>query len=434
MPARMVFADEGGRVYDHPELALAGFDGEDVVAPEPEDLIPLPPGSKLFTLPGSRAVGLSPETGEALLADSPGPSPPLAAAAFPAPGYARTLLPAAHYEGEGKRPPLPLWPYTACGFEEEGGFVVAAIRVDESARWEPERYDDTSLPELVRERLAASPRNRLLKHLSRCALDYHCFAAKNLFLGRWEVGLPVAPLCNADCRGCLSFQPAGEFPASHERIDFVPTAEELAEVAVPHLERAEFALASFGQGCEGEPLLQARQVERAVRLMREATPRGTVHLNTNGSRPEWIPRLAAAGLDSVRVSLNSAQPELYRRYYRPAEYGFGEVRETIARAVGAGLYTSLNYFVFPGVSDREEELEALLRLAGETGFHLLQLRNLSIDPGLYLRSMPRPRGRLLGVRRWVDGLRRELPGVALGYFNRPKEEWRVHPSASLPPR
>ena len=143
--------------------------------------------------------------------------------------------------------------------------------------------------------LDAHPKNRMVPHLARCAREFHCFAAKNFFARRWEMGLPIAPLCNADCRGCISLQTDDLFPASHQRIEIVPTPEELSEIAVPHLEGAEMAVASFGQGCEGEPLLQAGVIERACRLIRERTLQGTLHLNTNGSRPEWMARSRCGG-------------------------------------------------------------------------------------------------------------------------------------------
>ena len=102
-----------------------------------------------------------------------------------------------------------------------------------------------------------------------------------------------------------------------QRITFVPSPEEIADVAAPHLAQAEQAVASFGQGCEGEPLLQGPTLLAALKLIRRQVSRGTINLNTNASRPETVARLVAAGLDSMRVSLNSARPEYYAAYYRP---------------------------------------------------------------------------------------------------------------------
>ena len=435
MQPLMVAADPQGRIFEHPGLAMVGALGREPVAPQPEELSPLPAGSRLFTLPGSSPIGGEPEAGELVAVGEAdfgeGEVPLSAACTFPAPGWMRTLLPMAERE-EGAAA-LPLWAYTALGFDEEsGGFVCAAVQVDDCPRWAPAAFDDRGLAGRVAEAGGRHPRNRLIPHLARCAQEFHCFAAKNFFAGRWEIGLPIAPLCNADCRGCISLQTDDLFPASHERITFVPAPEELCGIAAPHLELAELAVASFGQGCEGEPLLQAGVIERACRLIRERTGRGTLHLNTNGSRPEWILRLAAAGLESIRVSTNSVLPGWHRAYYRPETYGFGEVEDTVKAAVDAGLYTQLNYLVFPGVTDREAEAEALLEFCGRTGLHVIQMKNLCMDPGLYLGLLPdlEEAGEAMGMAFLLDILRRELPGVALRYFNRPKEEWHLDPRAA----
>ena len=80
------------------------------------------------------------------------------------------------------------------------------------------------------------------------------------------------------------------------------------------------AILSFGQGCEGEPLLQARRIEQAIRAIRARTARGTLNINTNASNPRALQRLYDAGLDSLRASTISAVPETYNAYYRPIGY------------------------------------------------------------------------------------------------------------------
>ncbi|MCK4423827.1 MAG: hypothetical protein KAV18_07145 [Candidatus Omnitrophica bacterium] len=42
---------------------------------------------------------------------------------------------------------------------------------------------------------------------------------------------------------------------------------------------------SFGQGCEGEPLLVYKTLSQAIKLIRKQTKKGTINLNTNASRP-----------------------------------------------------------------------------------------------------------------------------------------------------
>ncbi len=419
-----VVADESGEVFEHPELLLAGMNGLFARAPRADELIPLPEGSRLFTIPDTPPTGIDPHTGRLktldMLPRSWGGGKVQAVSAFMTPGYTRTLLPAADYRR--KMVQLPLWSYTAVGWcVEEERFYVAAAKVDRNTQWQPEHYDDRKLDPLVRKALADAPGNRLLEQLSRCAVDYHCFAAKNLFFRRWEAPLPSSPTCNSRCLGCISLQEAPECcPSSQERLTFVPTVEELCEVAVPHLQAAENAIVSFGQGCEGDPIMQADTVCASVQAMRRATSRGTVNFNSNASVPEAIDRLAAAGVDSIRVSLNSVQEHFYNAYYRPRGYCFADVVESIGRAKKAGMFTMLNYLVFPGVTDRDDEVEALLRLVDNTGVDLIQLRNLSIDPVMYVDAL-QVEGEGMGMKTMMDRVKREIPRLQYGYFNRTRE-------------
>ena len=192
-------------------------------------------------------------------------------------------------------------------------------------------------------------------------------------------------------------------------------------MAFPHLEKAEDAILSFGQGCEGEPLTQWKLLEDTIHLLREKTDRGTINLNTNGSFPKRLEKLCEAGLDSVRVSLNSPRRKFYIRYHRPKGYSFGEVVESLIRAKEKGIYTSINLLVFPGFTDREEEVEGLIELIKETNLDLIQMRNLNIDPDLYLKTMGRGNG--MGIAQMIDLLIREFPSLQFGYFNRTKENF-----------
>jgi len=191
------------------------------------------------------------------------------------------------------------------------------------------------------------------------------------------------------------------------------------EIALPHLEKAEDAIISFGQGCEGEPLMQWRLLERSIRRLREKTDLGTINLNTNGSLPGRVEKLCEAGLDSIRVTLNSSRPALYNRYHRPDGYAFRDIVDSLIRAKERGVYTSVNLLVFPGVTDRDEEVEELIKLIRKTRLDLIQMRNLNIDPDLYLREMGAGEG--MGISKMIDVLKKEFPSLQFGYFNRTKE-------------
>ena len=418
-----VVADEQGEVFEHPGLLLAGMSGTETVQPRADEMIPMPEGSRLFTIPQTPPIGFDRRSGKQLIAERLpkqwGGGAIQAVSAFLTPGYTRTLLPAADYQR--KEMTLPLWSYTAVGWcVEEERFYVAGVQVDRNSQWQPDHFDDRKLEPLVRKSVQIYPENRLIEQLSRCALDYHCFAAKNLFFQRWEAPLPTSPTCNSRCVGCISKQESDCCPSSQERLTFVPTVKELCEVAVPHLQEAENAIVSFGQGCEGDPILQADVISEAVREMRRLTERGTINFNSNASLPDAVDKLAAAGVESIRVSLNSAQESFYNAYYRPQGYCFADVVESLKRAKAAGLYTMLNYLVFPGVSDRPDEIEALAELIDLVEVDMIQMRNLSLDPVLYLTSMGVTGGGI-GMLEMLKKHKERFPKLQYGYFNRTRE-------------
>lgn len=408
----LLVADENGEIYDDPRHIAGGMSGGDFVPLTPDDLVPLPEGSKFFFIPKGRPIGFNKKGGAAIV-DGAYP-----VSAFLPPGYTRTYFPA--YEEFQSEPILPLWSYTAVAWYKDD-FYAAAVQVAWMKKADPKLHDDDVIGPLVKKMLAEHPKNRLLKHLEKCAMYYHCFAAKNLFVGRWEAPLPTSPSCNARCIGCLSLQ-EGECPASQDRINFVPTPEEIAEAATPHLKNAEDAIVSFGQGCEGEPLIQSETLAKAVGMMRKETTRGVINLNTNGCSPERIRSLRDVGLDSIRISLNSPDRERYNQYYRPKGYTLEDVIDSIRASKEIGLFTSMNLLVFPGYTDREEEAEKLFQLVRETEIDLVQMRNLSIDPSLYLNAVKRPGGKPLGVKNLVALLKAEFPFLRIGYFNLPEAD------------
>jgi len=419
----LVFSDPEGRILDHPHLKLAGRSGDQMVRPLPSELVPLPMGSQLFILPGRIPIGWDEGKGSFMLSERMEMGRKEMActpvAAFLPPGYVRTLLPATQLMA--KAPTLPLWAYSSVGWKD-GRFWATGLLIDPNPHWHPKYFgNDRLLSRKIDQVLKKNIENRLLLQLSRCALEYHCFAAKNVFFQRWECPLPTSPSCNADCMGCISLQPSECCPASQERIQFVPTVQEVLDVALPHLEKAEDGIVSFGQGCEGEPLMQWQLLEKSIQKLREKTNRGTVNLNTNGSFPKRVRRLCEAGLDSIRVTLNSPHPDYYRRYHRPRGYAFKEIEDSLMVAKEKGVYTSINLLVFPGFTDREAEVAGLIALIKRTRVDLIQMRNLNIDPDLYLKEMGRGEG--MGISRMIETLKREFPSLQFGYFNRTKENF-----------
>jgi pyruvate-formate lyase-activating enzyme len=403
-----VYADEKGNIFDMPELQMLCRRGRTLELPRPDELILLPEGSDFFLLPRRRPLGLDPSTGQVELMDG------YAVAAFACPGYTLSALTA--YEKEPDGPVLPLYAYGALGFYE-GRFYVCAKKVDDDKRQVFAGIPDQRIRNGARRLLSAFPDNRLVKHLAGCALTSCCPAARNLALGRFEAPLPTAQACNASCIGCISLQPADSgFPSTQNRISFKPTPQEIAELMHAHAASEKRPIFSFGQGCEGEPLTEAELLRDAIALYRGEGGKGTVNVNTNGSLPSSTPPLAEAGLSSIRVSLNSARAELYQSYYRPRGYCFEDVLETIRVAKSLSLFVSLNYLFFPGINDTEEELEPLLELLSAYKPDLLQMRNLNLDPEIYLSLAPPP-GPAMGLPNFLKRIRKAAPWIGFGYFN-----------------
>jgi wyosine [tRNA(Phe)-imidazoG37] synthetase (radical SAM superfamily) len=418
----LLIADQDGNISEFPELLMAGMSNGMYQRPSVRDLIPLPKGSELFALPGRFPVGWDKETNEpVVLTENPYTDGKVqAVAAFMAPAHTAILT--SSYQTQPGAPVLPLFAYTAVGWYRDR-FWVTGFRSDQDRRQDADQYRQKTVESRTRKKLKEHPNNRLIQHLGKCCLTYSCPAARNYFLGRWEAPLPTSPTCNAHCLGCISLQPSGCCPSTQDRITFVPSAAEIAELAVAHLKSAEAPIVSFGQGCEGEPLLQTDTIAEAIRLIRSRTDKGTINLNSNSSLPKGVERLAIAGLDSIRVSLNSAQELFYSRYYRPSGYCFSDVMRSIDVMKGHGRFVSLNYFILPGFTDSEQEFDALCRLIQNHRPDFIQLRNLNMDPEWYLKALDFPKNSLaLGIRHWLDRLREEFPMLRLGYFNPQKPD------------
>lgn len=400
-----LYADEHGEIFDAPYYGGVGQVGERVVELTPDDLIPLPESSDLMFLPGRIALGLQAGKVTAIAGRA-------VAAILPA-GYTRTHLPA--FIKSNDEASLPLYGYTAVVLYKDQ-LHVAAIYTDENSKWDPAVYNTRDLKKLVKRTEKDLPDNRIVKQVANCSLQWHCCTAQNLFYRRWEAGIPTSPVCNANCFGCISLQPAECCPSPQSRITFSPTPEEIAEVGIYHLSNAPQAIISFGQGCEGEPSLAAANIAPAIKRIRMATKRGQININTNAGYTAGIRQIVDAGLDTMRVSIISARCDSYQAYYR-SNYQLSAVKESIAYAKAAGVYVSLNMLFFPGFNDRQEELNAWLEFFREIPIDMVQLRNLNLDPDDFLAIMPERQSESIGVKNFIVQLQQAFPNIVIGSFS-----------------
>ena len=416
-----VVANDKGEIFDLAGYGAVGASGPLRDCLSVETTRNLPYGSELMYLPGRIPLVYDPRIQCVVpMAENPyEPGEPIfPVAAFNSPGYVLSRT-SAYQEKEGAGF-LPLFSYGAVGWHRRK-FRSAVIQVDTEPRQDLRQMPVEKVKAGVRRMRRLLPDNRLCRHLEKCALTYGCPAGKNFFLGRYEAPLPTATTCNARCLGCISLQPDDGIPCSQNRITFTPDPGEIAAVALEHIRRVRRAVVSFGQGCEGDPLTAADAIAEAIRRIRRSTQAGTINMNTNGSQPDKIALLLDAGLDSLRISMNSFRHACYQAYFRPRGYRFEQVAAGIGLALSRGAHVAINYLNCPGITDTPEEWEALQGFISRLPIQMIQWRNLNFDPNRYVQIMNQAAAHSMpmGMHVLLDKIRRSFPKLRHGYFNPP---------------
>ena len=418
-----VVAAENGDIFELEGYGAVGMSGEKLTILTKADTCDMPHGSELMMLPHRRPIVFNVSTDKfEVMEFNPWDSKEkiYPVGVFNSPGYVNQHVCA--YDDEGQENPLPLFSYGAVGFGKND-FRSAAILVDSEPRQDLRQMPREGVVQGVNRIKKKYPDNRLMRHLETCALQYGCPAGKNFFLGRYEAPLPTSIVCNANCLGCISLQTGNDLIACQDRIGFTPSPEEIAQVSLEHILHVERAVVSFGQGCEGEPLTAVKAIAPAIEMIRQKTDRGTINLNTNAGIPDHVKTLCNAGLDSMRVSMNSVRENCYHAYFRPKSYAFSDVGRSIDIAKEKGKFVSINYLNCPGFTDSAKEVEALVQFIRTHGIDMIQWRNLNFDPKRYihLMKMAEDGGKPTGMTLLINNLRQEFPRLVHGYFNPPKE-------------
>jgi len=420
-----VVANRDGEIFDLEGYAAVGMSDARMTPLTIDDTEFMPYGSELMLLPDRKPVlyNIANQCFETLQKNPYAPEEPIfPVAAFNSPGYVVTHISA--YKEKKPSGHLPLFSYGAVGWYRDG-FRSAVYLVDSERRQDLRLMKMEEVVSGTKKMKKKLPFNNLRKHLEKCALEYGCPAGKNFFLGRYEAPLPASTSCNAACLGCLSLQQSEEIPTCQNRIKFIPKPEEISEIALEHIKKVDKSIVSFGQGCEGDPLMVANVIEAAIRTIREKTGSGTINMNTNGSRPDVLNRLFDAGLDSIRISLNSVRKECYDAYFRPRGYSFPDVVKSVDTALSKGKFVAFNYLNCPGFTDTPQEVDALIAFLKQHSIHLIQWRNLNFDPARYWNIMNRAadHDKPIGMKTLLKKIKKIFPVLKHGYFNPPKENW-----------
>jgi GTP 3',8-cyclase len=166
--------------------------------------------------------------------------------------------------------------------------------------------------------------------------------------GLRDLRISVTDRCNFRCTYCM---PKDVFDADYQ---FLPHAEILTFEEIVRIARAFRMLGTEKiRLTGGEPLLR-RGIDKLVAMLREALPGVDLTLTTNGSALEAMaPRLKAAGLDRVTVSLDSLDDATFRAM-NDADFPVARVLEGIGAAAAPGLApVKVNMVVKRGMNDHQ---------------------------------------------------------------------------------
>ena len=420
-------ANPTGEIFELQGYAAVGMAGSLMQPLTTDKTLKMPHGSELMYLPDRKPVLFNLNSGQLETVEKnpyiPGEEV-FPVAAFNSPGYVIAWVCA--FRENNNADYLPLFSYGAVGWHQ-GEFRSAVMLVDPEPRQDLRRMKQEDVVAGVEQMNLRLPKNRLRAHLEKCALNFGCPAGKNFFLGRYEAPLPTAKECNASCLGCLSLQKYSGIPHSQDRIGFTPSPKEIAAVALTHINRVANSVVSFGQGCEGDPLLAMDVIEPAIRQIRSQSSQGTINMNTNGSLPAHLMQLFDAGLDSVRISMNSVREKCYNAYFRPQGYRFADVLKSIDTALKHEKFIAINYLNCPGFSDTPQEADALVGFLEKYPIDMIQWRNLNFDPVRYWKKMNAVvrHGKPLGMGKLLQRVQKRFPSLKFGYFNPPKERFKA---------
>ena len=394
-----LIADERGNIFDEPAAEGVGRVGKEFFKLKPEDLIKLPDSADLMFLPARRAVGY--RRGEFVTLKG------FAVSAILPQGYTRTHLPAFRRTKDAQI--LPLYGYTAVVVYKDE-LHAAALYTDENHKWDPQHYNTPALRKLIRRVKHDLPENRIVAQVANCSLKWHCLRAE--FVLR-ALGMRRADFADVQ-RELL-----GLYLLASRRVLSEP-AEQNHLQADRRRNRCRRDLSPFAR--------RGRDYQFRARLRRRTEPSSRHNLRGDKKNPcddfartnqyqhqRGIKKIVDAGLDSMRVSIISANAENYQRYYR-AGYKLAAVKDSIRYALDNGVHVSLNMLYMPGFNDRQSELDAWKNFLDALPAQMIQVRNLNYDPDEFFRVMPADKN-FVGVKNFLRELETTFPALTVGNFS-----------------
>ena len=195
------------------------------------------------------------------------------------------------------------------------------------------------------------------------------------------IRISLTDRCNLRCIYCMP-----------EGVELVPREEILREQEILEIAGAAARLGiSHVKLTGGEPLVR-RCCRSLIREMKQVPGIETVTLTTNGVLlKENLESLKESGIDGINVSLDTADPDLYRKITGGGDVSV--VTDAIRASVDAGIRTKINAVAL------SEENEALLEFARD---YPVDVRFIEIMPIGYGTRYPQTDNRKILEAIWKD--------------------------------
>ena len=209
--------------------------------------------------------------------------------------------------------------------------------------------------------------------------------------------LSVTDRCNLRCVYCL--------PESEEASCVTMAFDDLMRVArvLARLGIKKFKITG------GEPTLRSDLVE-IVRCLKKLPGVFDVTLTTNGlTLAELAPKLAAAGLDAVNISLDSLDPSVYRSLTRT-----GTLDRVLDCLGAASAIPSVKVNCVPQASTTKDDLLALITLAKKNPIHVRLIELMPIGEGANLKGLDPEK-----AKEWIEKAYGPLSPSSLSKGNGP---------------
>ncbi|MBI5025303.1 MAG: nitrogenase cofactor biosynthesis protein NifB [Nitrospirae bacterium] len=212
-----------------------------------------------------------------------------------------------------------------------------------------------------------------------------------------RIHLPVAPVCNIQCRYCMrKYDCANESrPGITSRV--LTPAEALERVRA--LVRRNEKLSVIGIAGPGDPLANDSTFE-VLRAIHREFPELILCASTNGLYlSDRLEDLVKSGVRSLTITMNAVTPETAEKIYswvsyRGRRYTGRDAAECLLcnqwrglrNAIDAGLIVKVNSVLIPGVNDKEIPLIAWL--AGGKGADIMNI--IPLIPQAEFEYLQRP--------------------------------------------